>query len=143
MKPTSDTIASLPCKVQLPDTWAEGADKVAPSVTVYEELRRFCRWEFCSVAALEYHPSFPFLRSPSTWHRVYTINLARGGLSFLHSEPLFPRERAGIVLLDGSDHEIEIVRCRRIQDCCFEIGSRFVEISDTAKAPVGTTGQPR
>lgn len=140
MKVTSDTIASLPCNVQLPNTWVEGTDTVVSCVESHEELRRFHRWKFFSSAALEYRQSFPSIRRPSTWHRVYTINLARGGLSFLHSEPLFPRERAGIVLLDGSDHEIEIVRCRRIQDCCFEIGCRFVGNTDTAKAPVDTAG---
>ena len=143
MKPTPDTIASLPCDVQLPDTWVKGKDDGDAFVAVHRESRRFRRRQFCSSAALEYRQSFPSMRRPSTWHRVYTVSLARNGLSFLHSEQLFPRERAGIILLDGGDRDIEIVRCRRIQDRCFEIGARFVAASSTAEAPLSTTGQSR
>ena len=143
MKPIPDTILSLPCDVQLPNAWVEGADDGDTFVAVHREFRLFRRRQFCSSAALEYRPSFPSMSRPLTWHRVYTVNMARSGISFLHSEQLFPRERAGIVLLDGSDYDIEIVRCRRIQDRCFEIGARFIEVSNTAEAPVNTIGQSR
>lgn len=143
MKPTLDMILSLPCDVQLPNTWLKGEGDRKAFVAVHEEPRRFRRCKFCASAALEYRQSFQSMRRPSTWHRIYTVNLARGGLSFLHSEQLFPQERAGIILLDGGDHDIEIVRCRRIQDRCFEIGARFVKVVGTAETPVSTTGQSR
>ena len=133
---TPDMIALLPCEVQLPDTWVEGANEADGFVAVHRDCRRFHRRGFCSIAALEYRQSFPSMRRPSIRHRVYTIDLARGGLSFLHSEQLFPREWAGIILLDGSDHEIEIIHCRRIQDRCFEIGARFIKVPSTSEEPL-------
>ena len=139
MKLNPDMIESLPCAVQLPDNWGEGTGNDDSCGAVHQEGRRHRRWKFCSSAALQYRQSFPSMRRPPGWHRVYTVNLARGGLSFLHSEQLFPQEWAEIVFLDGSDRQIEIMRCRWIQDRCFEIGARFEEFSGMAQAAAGAS----
>ena len=141
MKLKRNIIESFPCEVQLPDNWVEGADNNESFIAVYEESRRHHRWNFCSTAALEYRQSFPSMRRPSGWHRVYTVNVSRGGLSFLHSEQLFPQELAEIVFLDGSTHQIKIVRCCWIQERCFEIGARFITFHDIAQVPAGNMQQ--
>jgi hypothetical protein len=78
------------------------------------------------VAALEHRQSLPALPRADTRHVVYTKDVSRGGIGFLHSEPLFPMEQFRLALPDGKSRTIEVVRCRRIQQRCFEIGAVFV-----------------
>ena len=126
-------IELLPCEVELPSWWAGDPESGQAFTSVPKDSRRFTRRDFRSCAALEYRETFPSFRRPQTRHRIYMINVARGGISFLHGEELFPRERMRVVLRDGCDRLIEIVRCRRVQDQCFEVGARFVEERDTAQ----------
>ncbi len=121
-------ILSLPCQVEFPTAYT--TEKVAPSLTMPEDQRRFarliCRGRHLR-AALKYDATFPALPRLAGWHAVYTLDVSRGGCGFLHSEPLFPGERMEIVLLGGAHYGIEIIRCARWDDHCFAVGSCFVE----------------
>jgi hypothetical protein len=124
--PIVEAIAALPCEVQLPDGWAVGALEQGLFASGPEERRGFLRRALRTCAALEHRQTFPSLGRARAWHRVYVVNVSRSGLLLLHSEQLFPKERLVVVLPDGKDVLIEISRCRRIQDRCFEVGGRFV-----------------
>ena len=57
---------------------------------------------------------------------MYVTDLGRGGVGLLHGEPLYPKERLRVVLLDERLTQIEIVRCERVKEHCYSIGARFV-----------------
>jgi hypothetical protein len=73
-----------------------------------------------------------YLRSKAILQRdenylgVYTVDASRQGLCFLSPVQLLPKERCRIRLPKTKDFQIEIVRCRRIADSCYECGAMFV-----------------
>jgi hypothetical protein len=131
-----EAIAALPCEVQLPAGWGAGAAEKGLFASGPDERRGFLRRGLQICAALEYRQTFPSLGRARAWHRVYVVNVSRSGLLLLHSEQLFPKERLVVVLPDGKDVLVEISRCRRIQERCFEVGGRFV----VDRAVVGILG---
>lgn len=134
----ADSVGQLPCDIELPPSWIDFFDhpESRPIREVPIEKRRHARRYLRAYAGLQYRQTASVLRRPMTWHRVYMTNLSRGGILFLHSEQLFPLERMRMLLpdprirelvRDPEDCAIEVVRCHRIQDHCFEIGAEFVE----------------
>jgi hypothetical protein len=65
------------------------------------------------------------------WHKesylgVYTVDASRQGLCFLSPVQMFPKERCRIRLPKTKEFQIQIVRCRRVDDGCYECGAMFV-----------------
>ena len=126
-------VGPLTCDVKLPPSFEDDVRQTGqPLRGAYSERRRHPRFRYSICAALRYRQTFPTLSRPDGWHEVFTRDLARGGLSFLHGEPLFPRERMQIVLPGQGDKTIEVVSCARVQERCFRVGARFVEQSQGA-----------
>lgn len=122
----TEALSACRCSVRLPAEWADFFEKSGPAPGAFDDRRQFPRLNLRGVAALRYRQTLPSLPRPAGWHRVYTKDICRGGLGFLHGEQLFPRERMTILLPDASSRAIEVVRCRRVGPDCYEIGARFV-----------------
>lgn len=126
--PTVEQFGELPCSAVVSAELAAARDSAwAPAHP--ECKRRFPRRR-CQGAnllvALRVGPTFPALPRLSQWWGVYLSDIGRGGVGFLHGEPLYPREQAKITLADGKLQHIEIVRCHRLGERCYSIGARFV-----------------
>jgi hypothetical protein len=121
------TVGPLKCNLELPKAWKDSFHQTGRLPGEYVDRRRHPRYHFRACAALEYRQTFPTLPRPQGWHKIFTNDLSRGGLSFLHSEPLFPRERMRVVLPGKGAKLIEVVWFVRVQDRCFRVGARFVE----------------
>jgi hypothetical protein len=73
-----------------------------------------------------------YLRSQAILQRgeifmgVYTSDASRQGLCFLSPVQLLPKERCRIRLPKTKDFQIEVVRCRRLDEGCYECGAIFV-----------------
>ena len=73
-----------------------------------------------------------YLRSKAILQRgethlgVYTADASRQGLRFLSPIQLLPKERCRIQLPNTKEFQIEIVRCRRLEDTCYDCGAIFV-----------------
>lgn len=57
---------------------------------------------------------------------VYTQDCSRMGLAFVSPVQLFPRERIKIWIDRQRCYELEIIRCRRKAENCYECGSVFI-----------------
>lgn len=57
---------------------------------------------------------------------VYTADASRQGICFLSPVQLLPKERCRIRLPKTKEFQIEIVRCRRVGESCYECGAMFV-----------------
>ena len=57
---------------------------------------------------------------------VLTADASRQGLKFLSPVQLLPKERCRIRLPKTKEFQIEIVRCRRVAEFCYECGAMFV-----------------
>ena len=66
------------------------------------------------------------LQRKDTYLGVFTSDASRQGLKFLSPVQLLPKERCRIRLPKTKEFQIEIVRCRRITENCYECGAMFV-----------------
>jgi hypothetical protein len=66
------------------------------------------------------------LQRQETYLGVYTADASRQGLRFLSPIQLLPKERCRIRLPKTKEFQIEIVRCCRVADGCYECGAMFV-----------------
>lgn len=59
---------------------------------------------------------------------VYTIDVSRQGVGFLSPVPLLPKERIRL-RLPTVELNLEVARCRRLDDACFACGARFALVA--------------
>ena len=118
------------CEIILPKQLSGFFDAKGYLPPAPNDQRRFPRAIFRSVAALWHRQTIPALPRENQWYKVYTRDLSRGGLGFLHSEQLYPSEILAIVLPDGQPRGIRITRCLRLGEKCYEHGASFVEPPD-------------
>ena len=119
-------LAACDCEIDLPATWRNFFGESGAMPACAGDSRRFPRVYTRSKGALECRQSLPGRPRSGGWHGIFTKNVSRQGLGFLHSQQLFPCERMRILLADGVPRAIEVVCCRRIQPRCYEIGARFI-----------------
>ena len=131
----ADIVSQLRCEIELPPSMEDffDADGILP--TTADERRRFARMDVRTFGALQYRQTFPCLARTPSWYRVYTKDLSRGGLCFLHSEQLYPLEQMHMILPSESVQTViprcnrvivEIRRVRRLGPQCYETGACFV-----------------
>ncbi len=124
--------ARSPCLVRLPPSWTDFFEKTGLVQAALAERRQFPRINLRSRAVLQYRQTFPSLPRPAFTYTVYTKDISRSGVSFLHGEQLYPSEQMILILPDGKPRRIQVVRCRRIGPSCFEIGACFAGPSPAA-----------
>src|SRR5262249_23084401 len=56
---------------------------------------------------------------------IVTKDISRQGVAFLSPVPLLPKERVKL-RVPTAELSLEISRCRRVDEKCFECGARFV-----------------
>ena len=132
-----ELVAQLHCEIQLPESMADFFSVDGSALpAMYSCRRRFQRISLRVFAGLHVRQSSPAIPRQAKWHRIYLKDVSHGGAAFLHSEQLFPRERMKILMPDDrirrllpgrSQAIIEVIRCRRIGEKCFDIGSKFVD----------------
>ncbi|MCS7305623.1 MAG: PilZ domain-containing protein [Thermoguttaceae bacterium] len=131
-------LARSPCLVRLPPNWSDFFEKRGLTQGVMTERRQFPRIHLRSRAVLQYQQSFPTLPRPPFCYTVYTKDISRSGVAFLHGEQLYPCEQMILILPDGKPRKIEVVRCHRIATNCFEIGARFAANRIAAEHPAAS-----
>ena len=104
--------------VELPASINEGYfEKRGPMPLHYENRRSFHRY---------YMRGKAILRRGDMTLAVYTKDVSRQGFGFYSPMQLLPLEHVQLVLPDGSELELEVTRCRRVDTKCFDCGTRFV-----------------
>ena len=118
-----------------------GAADVAPTTSTENDRRRFRRQRVFCAAALQHATTLRALPRAEEWHKIVVRDVGRGGVGFLHSQQLYPLERLRMVFPDLQTHYIEVVRCRKLGDHCFEVGAQFVKSLETRNSRhAGATG---
>jgi PilZ domain len=104
-------------KVQLPDAMRYSFfDKSGPMPLYHENTRGYHRY---------------FMRAKAVLKRgevklcVYTKDVSRQGIGLLSPVQLLPLDRVQLQLPNGSEVPLEIARCRRVDQGCFDCGARF------------------
>jgi hypothetical protein len=56
---------------------------------------------------------------------VYTVDVSRQGIRFYSPVQLLPKDRPLLILASGKELRLEIVRCRRRDERCYDCGATF------------------
>ena len=120
-------LATIDCRVKLPAEWSEFFARRGVLKTTFDDQRRFVRSHFPGKAVLELAQTIAGIEREHRFCCVYTKDLSRIGISFLHCEELFPGETPTLWLLSGKS-VCNVVRRVRHNPRCFEIGATFREL---------------
>jgi len=126
---TCDSAPGLIFDVQLPPELEDNFDRTGQVPSLPDDGRQFPRLylrgkQHC--AAIEYKQTLPCVPRRPGWHKVYTVDISKGGIAILHSEQLFPGERMQVLFTTGDRMMIEVKWCRRVAEKCFWAGTRFL-----------------
>jgi hypothetical protein len=110
----------LGCEVVLPEPLEAFLSPKGPLPAEFVDQRRYRRFHYRLKAILTRNGRHA---------AVYTKNIARGGLCFLHCEQLFPLEEVSLFLPTGDKVRLIVRRCRRQRENCFECGADIHEIT--------------
>ena len=123
----AELMGQAECRIAPPDDWDEIQSRRGAQQTRLDERRRFVRFWFPTQCLLEIAQSLPAVPRQAGFCRAWTRDIARGGMSLLHSEQLYPGERLRLWLASGR-MECRVRRCRRHNASCFEIGLEIQRI---------------
>jgi hypothetical protein len=131
-----ELIRRLPCNVRLPGEWDDFFEQTGPMPKDYDDQRRFPRFYCRTEGALLCRPSLPSIPREQKCHRVYVKDISRSSVGFLHGEQLFPCEQLRVVLPDGVKRRVEVVRCRKLSEQCYDTAAKFTD-AEPARPPLG------
>lgn len=115
---------SSECEVALPSQFQDMFARRGVVEPVYDERRRFVRRHFATRAVLELAQTIPTIVRAQKFCGVFTTDMSRSGIAFLHAEQLFPGEQLWL-WLPTSKLPCRVARCRRHNSKCFEVGATF------------------
>jgi PilZ domain-containing protein len=115
-------------RLQIPDDLAKSLHEAPLLPPRQSDDRQYPRRHVVAKAVIEYGVGLPaYPRQPES-HSVTVADLSRRGLRFLHSEQLFPGEQAAIKMAGGKQIGVEVARCRKIAEHCYEVGVKFTAV---------------
>jgi len=109
----------LGCRVALPDDLAPYFEKEGPIQAEFYDRRQFRRFYFRRKAVVERKGELCC---------VYTKDVSRSGIVLLHAEQIFPCEHVRVFLSNGMVLQVEVRRCRRLRERCYECGARITDV---------------
>ena len=117
----------LGCRVNLGEDAVEFFRYSGPLPTQFSDRRRHRRVHFRNRAILEYGGSR---------FAVYTKDLSRSGIAFLHAEQLYPGDQLRLILARGPVVPLVVRRCLRVRERCYECGGEILFTPFDAETPV-------
>ncbi|TWT88969.1 hypothetical protein Mal64_24600 [Pseudobythopirellula maris] len=122
----SETIAKLPCHVELPTEWRENLAREGIISTVENDARRFARKRLPGKGLIEITDPIPTAHHEHRVAVVHSRDISRSGVSFVHAEELYPTE-TGRLWLEDRRLDFEVTRCERIAPRCYVICAAIAE----------------
>jgi hypothetical protein len=108
---------TLDQKTRLPGDEAEFLAPKGPTPRLYDNQRTYHRFYLRGKA---------LLKRDQTLLGVFTKDVSRRGMGFLSPVQLLPMERLRMHVPGAKELQLEVARCHRVDDACFECGAKFV-----------------
>jgi hypothetical protein len=118
----SRLLETCECDLAVPSEWEDRLARRGVIDAIQDDRRKHIRHRFTRRAVLEYDQTFSSITRERTLAQIVTSNVSRNGISFLHSEQLFPGERISLWLPIGLRTYV-VQRCVEHSDNCFEVGA--------------------
>ena len=89
-----------------------------------DDRRRFARLQLRQKAVMDLRQTLPAIERQRAFHCIYTRDISRTGIGFLHADELFPGEECQL-WLPQRQLNVTVVLCRRQGPRCYVIGAKF------------------
>ncbi len=133
-----ELLQELDCQIQLPTKWErvyfeeKGLQRAS-----FDERRRFLRANLRTKGLMRLRSVLPGISRAPRLYVIYTYNIARAGIAFLHSQQLFPEEICELWLpksqLPQKVMIVEVVQCTYVGENCYLIGAQLI-VNDITSA---------
>lgn len=107
---------ATPSKAELPTDQDEFFSRRGPTTACPMSDRGFQRYYFRGKAILQLG---------DVCHAVYTNDVSRTGIGLYSPVQLFPCDKVTLVLPTRDEVVLQVTRCRRVADRCYDCGSVF------------------
>lgn len=115
-------LGKLPFKVQVPRSKLDELKKSGPCLPCMSDQRQHVRFRHLQKGILGYRQTFATIDRLHELHQVLITNISKTGIGVYHSEQLFPHEKLFLWTEEQGILQVNVARCRRVNQCCFEIG---------------------
>lgn len=124
----------LRCRIRLPEQFADLEHRrgVLPAEAI--DMRRSARVYCPGKLIIETFATLPAVPRNHQYVVGYSVDISESGIRFLHDTELYPGER---VTLWTSAQRVTctVVRCRRLNEMCYEIGASLIDEDPTMEGP--------
>jgi hypothetical protein len=134
----TELLSQTPCHVRLPPEWQDYFARRGVLQPTVNDGRRFVRYCHRDKAILELEQTIVAVPREHGFHCVYTKDISRCGVSFLHDQQLYPGEKPHLWLPIGRTRCM-VVWCQRHNEACFTVGASFLETSTSATTEAFTS----
>ena len=117
---TTEFWNSLPIRADLPCSPDKYLDKSGPLGVLRESRRGYHRFYLRTIA---------LLRCDGNEYAAYCKDLSRMGIGFFSPVQLFPGDVISLEIPGNKPLRLEVARCIRIRERCYECGSQFATYS--------------
>lgn len=118
----NDLLSKFPCDVEIPSDWGDFFSRQGILQPIKNDCRRFARKHMPGKAIFEITSTLPSIDRQQLVHAVYTQDISRGGISFLHVDQLYPGE-TGRLWLSDRKLPVKVARCCRVNSRCYVVGA--------------------
>jgi hypothetical protein len=113
----ADVWDALDKKARLPVDEAEFLAPKGPTPSIFGNQRSYHRFYLRGKA---------LVKRNKTVLGVFTTDISRRGLGFLAPVQLLPKEKIRMHVPGAKELQLEVARCHRVDEACFECGANFV-----------------
>lgn len=125
-----DILSKLPFNVQVPRSHLDELKKSGPCSSRMSEQRRHVRFHQFKRGILGYRQTLSPIRRLQALHLVLITNISKSGIGIFHSEQLYPREQLYLWTEDRGILRVDVARCRKVNEYCFDVGFLCPQLAD-------------
>lgn len=118
-------LSALPCNVQIPPSWGDFFSERGLASPTHGDRRHRLRRRLRIKAVLEVKQTLFQVERKQERHIVYSYDVSREGMAFVHAEQMYPREEC-LLWLPHAKVPLIVTRCQRYNSRCFVIGTRLL-----------------
>lgn len=117
-------LSTLPCDVQIPSAWGDFLGERGLASPTHGDRRHRLRRRLRIKALLEVKQTLVQVERKHERYIVYSYDVSREGMAFVHTEQMFPREEC-LLWLPHAKVPLTVTRCQRYNSRCYVVGTQL------------------
>ena len=125
----AELIQTLPNQIRLPEELGTFFDEQGPLPTIDNDRRRSIRTRVRAYGVLMPEKTLPAIPRVPSPQLIFTKDFSKCGVGILGHNQFYPGEQVRVILAKFW-LQLQVRRCRRLGEDCYEIGASLLAIRD-------------